>query len=235
MIGAGLALLATNAIAHRGSGSPGAPGTGSRTSTEETAEPVPMRLRVLQQGFTQLPSRLTGESDLTYAAVIQNPNRDQIASKATVTVTFTDRSGKPVWSHDWPTALLGGQTGAVADHVLAGPVAHMRVQVEVQRWQPASIGPVQGRQAPWRVANVTTVTDQFGATTNATLEAALATDVRNAKAVAVYYDPAGQIVGGASQVVDRLPPGGSARVEIYGYPVLANVAVTVVYAALPSG
>ena len=59
-----------------------------------------------------------------------------------------------------------------------------------------------------------------------------ATHLKNTKAVAIYYDSAGEIIGGASMIVDFIPAQGQTEIGISADLTLENVAKTDVYVQL---
>jgi len=185
-------------------------------------------VRVARQGFTRLGTD-PGEAKVTYAVLVSNPRSDQVASGVRVVLTFADRAGRPLKTKDKDLdVLLPGQTAAVAGDADVPGVAAMRAQVLVGRWEPAR--GATGRVTATNVRTTRTAADELR--TTATLRSTFAGDVTDAKAVAVYYSRTGQLLGGDSGDVDRIPAGGSVGVLIEGSHAPPDVARTEVYTSL---
>jgi hypothetical protein len=202
--------------------------TGASPSTPtETSQPT--QIQLVGKGFSQLRPDSIGASYLSYAVVVRNPNPGQIAKSVQVTVTFTDRGGQPVdTENETIDVLLPGQTAAVGDGVSGKGAVQMEVQALADSWEVA-----ESELGNFAASQVHTTKDDYGSvTTNARLTSTFAKDIHNAKAVAVYYNSAGRIVGGAFTFVDFVPAGRSIGIKIDGSSAPpGRIARTAVYTA----
>ena len=189
-------------------------GEGSRVvraeATRTTEAERPTDIEILNKGFTQLKPGSIGNSYLSYAAVLRNPNADQMAQSVRVNLTFYDGAGTVVKSaSDTVAVILPGQTAAVGDSTAGANAARVEVQALVTRWEKVtSFG-------TFSAEGVTTRPQSYGGLkTNATLASTFAKDLKDVKAVAVYYGPNGAVTGGSFTFVDFVPAGGRIGVEL---------------------
>jgi hypothetical protein len=207
------------------------------TTSVQPARPAPSTVpaaatadvRVANQGFLQLPPDASGESKVSYAVLVTNPRASQVATDVRLVIAFRDASGRLLETKDKDLdVLLPGQTGAVAGDSDITGAAGMRVQAFVGAWAPAP-----GTAGRLTVTGVhTTPTAGGGATTTATLHSTFTRDLNDAKAVAVYYDQAGHIVGGESSDLDVIPAGRAIGVVIEAKSAPPGIARTEVYTTL---
>jgi hypothetical protein len=185
-------------------------------------------VQVVRQGFAQVPVAPGDDPKVAYAVILRNPRGDQVAGDVHAIITFTTSNGTLIAPEDKDlNALLPGQTGAVAGDVDGTGVTRMSVRVVVNHWAPA-----QGLAGRLSAAGVRTgrALDGEGLTTVATVHSTLRRDLTDVKAVAVYYNSAGRIIGGDDDKIDFLPAGGTAPVTIDASHVAPGVARTEVYA-----
>lgn len=204
------------------------PTTVAVTTTVAARKPV----EIVKSGFTQLAPNSIGTSYVSYAAIVRNPNSDTwLASRVDVNFTFTDNAGTVVKSNSESfAAILPGQTVAIGDNTQAQGATKLDVKVLVGRWDN---NVTQTTLGTFTAEGVTTTAQRFGGQkTNATVKSTFVKDLKSTKGVAVYYDSAGAIIGGAFTFIDFIPGGGSVGVEITGSSTVPNVARTEVYVAL---
>jgi hypothetical protein len=199
----------------------------SQPSTQPSTPVAPAAsVKVVQQGFTQLAPELDGDRNVVYAALLQNPRRDQVALDVQALVTFTGRGGAALKIEDEQLdSILPGQTGAIANDTELAGVTGIRVQVTVGRWADA-----KGFGGGLTASSVRTSRVAGKLTTTATLRSTLAQNVADADAVAVYFNKAGRVIGGQSEGIDFIPARGSVPVMMDTSQALRGIAQTKVYA-----
>ncbi len=183
-------------------------------------------VQIVRQGFAQLPAEADGGQKLTYAVVLRNPRSNQVAADVHAIISFTSRNGVAIEPEDKDlNALLPGQTSAVTGDVDGAGVTQMSVRVVVTRWAPA-----QGLSGSLTASGINSnrVADEL--TTTASVHSTLARNLSDVKVTAVYYNGAGQIIGGDDDSIDFLPANGTAPVTIDSSHVPMGVARTAVYA-----
>ena len=201
------------------------------TTIATTTTAARRQVEVVKSGFSQLAPNSIGTSYVSYAAIVRNPNPDTwIAAGVNINFTFTNSAGTVVKSESESfTAILPGETVAIGDSTQAESAMKVDVKALVNRWENVAPGNLGGFTAE----GVTTSTQRFGGMkTNATVRSAFVRDIKNPKAVAVYYDSSGSIIGGAFTFVDFVPGGGTVGVEITSLTSIPNVANTEVYVHL---
>jgi hypothetical protein len=205
---------------------PAAPqGQVAKPSTPAPVAPA-VPVKVVGQGFTQLPPELDGDRKVAWATLLRNPSRDRVALDVQAHITFTGRGGAALKIEDETLdTILPGQTGAIAEETELAGVTGMRVQVLVGRWAEA-----KGFAGGLKASGVRTTRVAGQLTTTATLTSTLAQNLGDADAVAVYYNRAGRIIGGQSEGIDFIPARGSARVLMDTDTALPGIARTQVYA-----
>ncbi|HKE99761.1 MAG TPA: hypothetical protein VKG45_12610 [Actinomycetes bacterium] len=206
------------------------PGQEPATSAPAAAAPAAggPGARVVDLGFTRLRPDPGEDPEVSYAVVVANPRADQIATDVRVLVTFAGRGGRPLATEDDDLdVLLPGQTGAIAGKTEVTGAARMRAQVVVGGWRPAA--GVTGRLT---VGDVRTSAAAGTVTTTATLRSTFATNLEDARVVAIWRGPGGRILGGESTDADVVPAGGAVPVVIDSSSVPGRIARTDVYANL---
>lgn len=180
-------------------------------STEVEDAEATAELEVVEYGFTQLDGGEYGSPGVTYGVVFAN-NGTAIASGAQAQITFEDADGVVVDTvEEYLDAVLPGSSVALGDFVYdATDVEMMTVQV-----LPGTTEELEGEPANFAVSGVATREEEFGGfKTTATVSSPFTRDLEDLKAVAVYRDDAGQIVGGAYTFLGFVPAGGEAAVSI---------------------
>lgn len=204
-------------------------GSGSSTPPPTTASR--QDIQIVQKGFSQLQPDSIGNSYVTYAIVVQNPNTSGwVANYVSFNISLVNAAGVIV-KVDTPTlrTLLPGQKAAIAPLITqASGVVRMDVQANVSTWLTTA-----SETGGFTFSNITTTPQQYGGVkTTATLSSTFASQQSLVQATAVYYDAAGNIIGGALTYVDVVPPGGQVPVEITASTAPPSIARTEVYGAL---
>lgn len=179
------------------------------TKTEESdASAI---LEVVEYGFTQLDGGEYGSPGVTYGVVLANSG-NAIASGAQAQISFKDSSGVVVDTREeYLDAVLPGSSVALGDFVYdADGVETMTVQV-----LPGTTEELEGEPANFTVSDVSTREQEYGGfKTTATVASPFTRDLQDLRAVAIYRDAAGDVVGGAYTFLGFVPAGGQAAVSI---------------------
>jgi hypothetical protein len=193
----------------------------------------PLDIRIVAHGANIFQGSLNPE--LTYAAELHNPNVSWIAVGVTVDAVFLDHDGNRLMTvRTELTALPPGQFTAVGgtgppnilgdrDSVDINKLARVRYLIGVGRWQPASMA-----IGAFRASDVHSATGDFGMQTSATLQSTFTETVSNVTFIAVYYDAAGKVIGGAYGC-DDVDPGAGNYVETDRVSPIPNVQRTDVF------
>ncbi len=191
-------------------------------------------VQVTKQGFSQLPADAEGDAHVTYGVLLRNPRAGQAAMDVRVLLTFTTRAGTVLdTKDDQLDVLLPGQTGAVGDDTKLSGVATMRVTVQVGSWvgsQGQNQGQAGGQLQASGVRTVRTKADEV--TTFATVRSTFTLPLNDVEAVAVYYNAAGRVIGGASDKLDTVAPNGQAPVSVNTSSVPPGLVRTELYTVL---
>jgi hypothetical protein len=216
-----------------GSGSGTVTASGSPSAKPSSAEATARKdLKIVAQGFTQLPADSIGSKYLSYAVIVDNPNSPSaahpfVASRVNVNITFTDDSGAVVKSQsETIDSVLPGQKMAAGDSVQAKGAKHMEVKALVDSWDQND-APITGS---FKTSGVTSSNDGFGQKTAGNVASTFDKDYKDLSAVAVYYNSTGHIIGGANTFVDFIPANNKASFEIQGLSAPTNISRTSVYA-----
>lgn len=195
-----------------------APAEPSRVPAETpTAEPTPQPEAradptIVAQGFTA-----DAESDsASYAVVIGNPNSTWVPRFVDVSVTFLDADGVELATATQTiTGLFPESETAVAGEALeAGGATEMRVQITNLNGLPDAIRSSLEDAGEYEYEGVHTAQEPSGGTTTTgTVTSGFESVQTNVPIHAVFYDAAGEVVGGAVTTVDQVVPGGQATFE----------------------
>jgi hypothetical protein len=200
-----------------------------------SAPPAPRRLRIVADGGTAFQGSLNPE--VSYGAVLHNPNTNLAAVGVSVVATFVDAAGRHLFSvtseldalppgqftavgATGPPSVLGD--GSDADAVR---LASIRYRIMVDRWVPASTS-----AARYWASGVRTETGDFGMQTSATLRSSFRERVSNVTFVAIYYGAAGRLAGAAYGCTDEVDPGAGSYVETDRVSPIPGVRRSEVYA-----
>jgi hypothetical protein len=195
-------------------------GGGGSSATVPTPADAPDELNVTS-GFTQLAPDAIGNSYVTYAVIVENPNKDQVASSVNVSIAMYDAANTVVGtdSHDF-TLVPPRQRAATARFTSAASVARIEVTTRVNDWHdaPESVGglSVEG-------LDVSDAPYGGGKKITGTIASTFDNEVQKANAVAIFYNAANELIGGSADVVDAIPPAGSAAFEVSTVREVPNV------------
>jgi hypothetical protein len=228
----------SSVVTEPGSTTSSASATTGITSPPTTATAPRQNVQIVGKGFTQLAPDPIGDSTVTFAVLINNPNPASvaapwIASPVNLNITFTNASGAVVDSESPEIDIaLPGQTSAVTGSAQAKGVTSMTVQASVGNWsqndRPITAG--------FTVTGVSTTTDQFGGSkTVGIIHSTFQKDYKQLHAEAVYESANGAILGGDDTFVDFAPANGQTSFSVDGLSGLPpGTAKTVVYAEFSS-
>lgn len=191
---------------------------------EESAE-----LKVRDYGFTQLPKSEFAGPSVSYAVIVTNEGT-AIATNAQVQISFEDEAGGVVDSEeDYLTAVLPGSSVALGGDVIdAAGVKKMTVQV-----LPGDTESVEGEPANFEITKIKTKAEEYtGVKTTASVKSPFVKDLKDVKAVAVYRNAQGKIIGGDFTFINFIPAGGNAAISIDSFSQKTVPAKTEVYVAL---
>jgi hypothetical protein len=204
------------------------------TNPPTTDAPARQNLDIVKSGLTQLPANVIGNPEITYAAIVRNPNSAWIAGRVNVNLTFYTADGTVAKSQSENiAAMYPNQTVAVGGYENGAGAARVDVQALVSDWEPLT--QTTGTFATEGVT--TTRTMRYGSAdtkTTGSVSSTFARDLKNTKAVAVYYNSAGAITGGGSTYIDFIPAGGKVGVEIQPLSSPPNIAKTELYVQFTS-
>ncbi len=205
--------------------------TATAPDTSAASSPSQMDLKIVGQGFTQLPPDSIGSSYFTYGVVVENPNPTHwVARSISLNVALYNAAGTIV-KVDTPilSSVLPGQKGAVAPLIGGGAgITRMEVQASVGRWEETD----QGVGAISFEGTTTTPQDFGGVKTTTTLASSFTSAQSLVEAAAIYYDAQGNIIGGALTYVNSVPALGRVPIEITASTGPQGIVRTEVYASI---
>jgi hypothetical protein len=196
----------------------------SNGTTTTTARTVPVQgLAVVDSGFSTYEG-FDGPAG-SYGLILEN-RTDRPISHLAVQVVVYDRNDVVVGSYDHAVAVVnpGARLGLGAEisDPLPNGIGRLDIRTEGREGEPVPGG-------AFTVADVSTSSDEFGVYTTFVVSSSYAVELRLTPAYAVYRDAAGRIVGGASGLVDLIPPRGRANGEVTAFAVVPNVTRADVY------
>ena len=177
------------------------PAPATEPAGEPTLEPTPepearADPTVVAQGFTADP-----ESDsVSYAVVIGNPNSTWVPRFVDVSITFLDADGTELTTDTQTiTGLLPASETAVAGEAVgAGGATEMEVEIENLNGLPSEMRSSLEEAGQYEYEGVQTAQEPSGGiTTSGLVVSRFASEQSNVPIYAVYYDAAGEVVGGA--------------------------------------
>jgi hypothetical protein len=196
----------------------------SNGTTSSTGRTVPVQgLAVVDSGFSTYQG-FDGPAG-SYGLILENGSGRPI-NRLVVQVVVYDNNDTVVGSYDHPVAVVnpGARLGLGAEisDPLPNGIGRLDIRTEGREGEPVPDG-------AFTVAEVSTSSDEFGVYTTFVVSSSYAVEFELTPAYAVYRDAAGRIVGGASGLVDLIPPRGRANGEVTAFAVVPNVARTEVY------
>jgi hypothetical protein len=202
----------------------GTTATRESNGTSTTAPTVPVQgLAVVDSGFSVYQG-FDGPAG-SYGLILENRG-DRPIDHLAVQVVVYDRNDTVVGSYDHAVAVVnpGARLGLGAE--ISDPLPNGIGRLDIRT------GGREGEPVPggaFTVADVSTSSDEFGVYTTFVVSSSYAVELKLTPAYAVYRDAAGRIVGGASGLVDLIPPRGQANGEVTAFAVVPNVAKADVY------
>jgi hypothetical protein len=193
-------------------------------TTSSTARTVPVEgLAVVDSGFSTYEG-FDGPAG-SYGLILENRS-DRPINHLAVQVVVHDENDTVVGRYDHAVATVnpGGRLGLGAE--ISDPLPNGIGRLDI-RTEGREGAPVPG--GAFTVADVSTSSDEFGVYTTFVVSSSYAVEFELTPAYAVYRNAAGRIVGGASGLVDRIPPRGRANGEVTAFAVVPNVARAEVY------
>ena len=206
---------------------------------EPTLEPAPepearADPTVVAQGFTA-----DTESDsVSYAVVIGNPNSTWVPRFVDVSITFLDADRTELTTETQTiTGLLPASETAVAGEAVgAGGATEMEVEIENLNGLPSELRSSLEGAEQYEYESVQTAQDPFGGVTTSGLVVSRFASVQsNVPIHAVYYDAAGEVVGGAVASVDQVLPGEPAAFEASTDVTVPDIAETRIFGHIGFG
>jgi len=197
---------------------------GSNGTTTTTARTVPVEgLAVVDSGFSTYEG-FDGPAG-SYGLILENRS-DRPVNHLAVQVVVYDRNDTVVGSYDHAVAVVspGARLGLGAEisDPLPNGIGRLDIRTEGRGGEPVPRG-------AFTVADVSTSSDEFGVYTTFVVSSSYAVEFELTPAYAVYRDAAGRIVGGASGLIDLIPPRGRANGEVTAFAVVPNVVRAEVY------
>jgi hypothetical protein len=196
----------------------------SNGTTSSTARTVPVQgLAVVDSGFSTYEG-FDGPAG-SYGLILENRS-DRPINHLAVRVVVHDENDTVVGSYDHAVAVVNpgarlGLGAEISDPLPRG-IGRLDIRTEGRVGEPVPGGALT-------VADVSTSSDEFGVYTTFVVSSSYAVEFELTPAYAVYRNAAGRIVGGASGVVDLIPPRGRANGEVTAFAVVPNVARAEVY------
>jgi hypothetical protein len=196
----------------------------SNGTTSSTGRTVPVQgLAVVDSGFSTYEG-VDGPAG-SYGLILENGS-DRPINHLAVQVVVYDKNDAVVGSYDHAVAVVnpGARLGLGAEigEPLPNGIGRLDIRTEGREGEPVPGG-------AFTVADVSTSSDEFGVYTTFVVSSSYAVEFELTPAYAVYRDAAGRIVGGASGLVDLIPPRGRANGEVTAFAVVPNVARAEVY------
>lgn len=195
---------------------------GTTSTTAGTEEPIE-GLAVVDSGFSTYEG-FDGPAG-SYGLILENRS-DQPINHLAVQVVVYDTNDTVVGTYDHAVAVLSPGArfglGAEISDPLPNGIGRLDIRTEGREGEPIPSG-------AFTVADVSTSSDEFGVYTTFVVSSSYAVEFELTPAYAVYRDAAGRIVGGASGLIDLIPPRGRANGEVTAFAVVPNVARGEVY------
>jgi hypothetical protein len=196
----------------------------SNGTTSSTGQTVPVQgLAVVDSGFSTYEG-FDGPAG-SYGLILENGSGRPI-NHLVVQVVVYDKNDTVVGSYDHAVAVVnpGARLGLGAEisDPLPNGIGRLDIRTRGREGEPVPDG-------TFTVADVSTSSDEFGVYTTFVVSSSYTVEFELTPAYAVYRDAAGRIVGGASGLVDLIPPRGRANGEVTAFAVVPNVARTEVY------
>jgi hypothetical protein len=201
--------------------------------SQESDESGSADLQVVESGMSQFTDALDGKVSGSWAAILENKGK-ATAELITVDASYLDANGQVLGADSTFVSVLppGQQTAVTGDlfDVPAG-VAELELRVSGSDFDSGEV-PAPGKVTPDGV-NITP-SSIGGIKVTGTLVSTFAIDLKSVSAVAVYFDKAGNIVGGSETFVNLVPAGKSSGFQIDDFDTVPGIDHVQVLAQLPS-
>jgi hypothetical protein len=189
---------------------------------------------VVGQGFTADP-----ELDAaSYAVVIENPNAAPVPRFVSVIITFLDPGGTVLTTE---TQNLTGifpesETAVAGEASEAGGATAMEVEISNLNILPSRIRSSLDETDRYEYERVETgPAESGGITTTGAVLSGFEGEQINVPIHIVYYDSAGEVVGGAVTHIEHVPPGGQIAFEADTSVTVPEIAETRVFGHIGFG
>ncbi len=171
----------------------------------------PKKLIVKATGFTQDPE----SGQVSVGSIIQNPNKDKMATGVTVSVTAFDLNDRIVGTASEDIdVILRNSEGVSGLSFSVTPenatVARIEVKAKESRFE------TQRRDVPFfSPENIAVSQDEFGNThVTGQIRNPFDSDFESLTVEAIFFDASGNIVGGDHSIVDKLEANDTATFEV---------------------
>ena len=204
-------------------------------SQEPTAKPeARVDPTVAAQGFTA-----DVESDAaSYAVVIENPNATPVSRFINVSIDFLDAEGTLLATETQNVngMLPESETAVAGDASFAGSAATMEVEISLLNGLSSPMGATLRENGDYEYRGVQTTGADIGEVmTTGAVVSSLESEQVSVPIHVVYYDAAGEVVGGAATLVDRVPPGTEVTFEASTAIAVPDIAETRVFGQIGFG
>lgn len=171
---------------------------------------APVELKIEEYGFTAFPATKVIGPKLTYGVVISNLG-DTAVRNVEVQVSFEDTAGVVVESREQTIAavLPKSSVGVAESFIDAKDAATMTVQA-----LPGSSDFENNTDGRFSTSGISSRVDDFGMKTTGTIMSTFSQDIKKPKAVAIYRNTSGKVIGGDFAFVNFVPGKGRAAVTI---------------------
>ena len=191
---------------------------------------TPLSVIVADSGFAFVPGQMT-----TFAVILSNPNATRWVALPRVSIDLLNKSGKSIGSYPASVTILPGGQAAVAGSIQDDKkTASMSIEIVPSTDGRAEWFEIDYAPGDFAFGKVKNKKGPGGrATTTGRISSTFANPVGSVGVNAVYRNKTGDVIGGGSGVVDRVPAGGDASFKIESFIPFTKVATTEVYAVPP--
>ena len=189
---------------------------------------------VVGQGFTANSE----DGSASYGVVIENPNSTWWPRFVSVSITFLDADGTALTTetHNITGILPNGRAAVAGEALRVSGAAAMEVQLSSLNLLPNRIRSSLEEAGRYDYQRIVTARDESGEiTTTGLIVSRFDREQINVPIAVVYYDAAGEVVGGAATTVDQLSPGGEAEFEASTSAAILDTAETRVFGQIGFG
>ena len=196
---------------------------------EPTPEPKPRtEPAVVAQGFTASTER----NSASYAVVVENPNATWVPTFVNVSITFLDEEGTMLTTEaqNITGMLPESETAVAGDAAGAGDATEMEVQISTLNLLPTLVRSSLSEGGHYEYERVETALEgRGGVSTTGAVVSRFDSTQYNVPIHVVYYDDAGEVVGGCLTSVDEVPAGRQVTFEASTSVTVPDIAETRVF------